>query len=341
MIRKRNNGRAAAIGGLAATVALLTGFPAARPTNWRIFAPTRSCCSAASSSWLKLPRGDGPGGQGPTARSRRPGAMVGGSFPALVYYPGHRYLDPRRRVRRFDPRLLVRRRPAERHPDHDSSAATGQLELSTPLDVHGQTSRLSDPGKSGAGKVRHSRGNGVFSHEPAGNAPQCRDAHADRVGRVRGPLSSSTSPACRQLSRNNAQHGVEQLDRRVCGLPMARSAASSPGRPTRTSPTPTPTPRRSISAATAGQAGAESVSRRYATRIAGPWGSAWSVSLETPETDVVTPAGYGQNGYEHRQYIQCVNANRRLVANGLSLIGAKPRRPARYRSNPTKTRRRT
>jgi len=39
-----------------------------------------------------------------------------------------------------------------------------------------------------------------------------------------------------------------------------------------------------------GQAGVVRVPQiRYT--IAGPWGSAWSASLETPETDIMTPVG--------------------------------------------------
>ena len=73
----------AAIGGLTATIALLTGLPAVRPTSWPICAPIRNCCSAASSSWLRadesLPRGAGglgaqaaPGRRWSAAASRDP-----------------------------------------------------------------------------------------------------------------------------------------------------------------------------------------------------------------------------------------------------------------------------
>ena len=163
MIRKRNIGRAATIGGLTATIALLTGLPSRRaPTSLPIYAPIRKCCSAASTSWLKA-RTVSRDCPAPWAPRRYPGeAMVGGSFPRSFLIPG---TDTSIRVGGFVDitglyflkgggntswQRLVQLRP-EREP--------GRAAAQWP-------DRCPRPRQRKPSRRRHSRGNGVFEFSP-------------------------------------------------------------------------------------------------------------------------------------------------------------------------------
>ena len=108
MIRKRKLGNLAAIGGLTASIAMLTGFSAARADELadlranqlllqqRIDQLAQAQAQGGPPSTFAAPGTTGAAAYGTAAV---PGAgMVGGSFPAVVSDPRHRHFDPRRRL---------------------------------------------------------------------------------------------------------------------------------------------------------------------------------------------------------------------------------------------------
>ena len=117
-------------------------------------------------------------------------------FPALLSDPGHRHLDPRRRVYRRDPRLLflqAARRTATRPRPSGPPAIWSwpPLNIARPHGVPGfPTAR-----KSGAGEARAARAATASSCGARGKrASMSRRAHRLR-GANRGLSSNSTLPA--------------------------------------------------------------------------------------------------------------------------------------------------
>ena len=140
MIRKRTNGRVAAIGGLTAAVALLTGLPAAKADELADLRANQELLQRRIDQLAQAaPRGGGTAGRNVYGTGPVPGRCAGRrQLPALVPDPRHRHLDPRRRLCRSDDRLLVHGGPANGALPTTTLGATGQL-LTQPLDVHGQT----------------------------------------------------------------------------------------------------------------------------------------------------------------------------------------------------------
>src|SRR5271155_3377433 len=89
MIRKRNISRAAAIGGLAATVALLTGFPAASADELADLRANQELLQRRIDQLAQNPPGPGINVPGAYGAQATPGAMaVHGSFPRSFLIPG-------------------------------------------------------------------------------------------------------------------------------------------------------------------------------------------------------------------------------------------------------------
>src|SRR5882757_1969029 len=89
MIRKQNIGRAAAIGGLAATVALLAGLPAATADELADLRANQELLQRRIDQLAQgaVPRGGGvPGAYGTEAVPGAP--LAGGSFPRSFLIPG-------------------------------------------------------------------------------------------------------------------------------------------------------------------------------------------------------------------------------------------------------------
>src|SRR5947208_16622793 len=88
MTRKRNIGRAAAVGGLTATIALLTGLPAASADELADLRANQELLQRRIDQLAQaVPRGGGvPGAYGTEPIPGQP--IVGGSFPRSFLIPG-------------------------------------------------------------------------------------------------------------------------------------------------------------------------------------------------------------------------------------------------------------
>ncbi len=183
MTRKLNIGRAAAIGGLTASMALLMGLPTVNADELADLRANQELLQRRIDQLAQAAQGR-PGVPGAYGAEAHPGEMaVQRQLSALVSDPGHGHLDTRRRVCRRDPRLLLAGRPAKRQPKHDRRSHR-QFGGNPAQRRRQDRSRLSH--RRECGSAEHSnftRQRRVFA-EPAGNTPQCRDAHADRLGRV-------------------------------------------------------------------------------------------------------------------------------------------------------------
>jgi hypothetical protein len=89
MIRKRNIGRAAAIGALTAAVALLTGLPAASADELADLRANQELLQRRIDQLAQAQTGGVTGKAGPGGEAPVPGVgMVGGSFPRSFLIPG-------------------------------------------------------------------------------------------------------------------------------------------------------------------------------------------------------------------------------------------------------------
>src|SRR5438105_6507290 len=90
MTRKRNIGRAAAVGGLTATVALLAGLPAATADELADLRADQELLQRRIDQLAQaVPRGGGAAGSEVYGTAPVPGAaLIGGSFPRSFLIPG-------------------------------------------------------------------------------------------------------------------------------------------------------------------------------------------------------------------------------------------------------------
>jgi hypothetical protein len=163
--------------------------------------------------------------------------------------------------------------------------------LTAPLDVHGQTI----PGFPTVGSfvpvdVQHSRGNGVFSMSPRETRLNVETRTPTAWGESRTFIEFDFAGSGTLV--NNATHVSDGLLPRLryaygtLGGLLAGQANSNFADPDASNET-------LDFGGDVGQAGVVRIPQvRYT--IAGPWGSAFSASLETPETDLLTPAGLVQ-----------------------------------------------
>src|SRR5437588_1003251 len=166
MIRKRNIGRAAAIGGLAATVALLTGFPAANADELADLRANQELLQRRIEQLAQAAHGAPgvPGGYGTEAVPGQP--LAGGSFPRSFLIPG---TDTSIRVGGFVDETLDYYFVGGPPNGNQSTTVgvTGNLE-SAPLNTHALTTvpGFPTPGNLVPQSTASSRGNGVFSQSP-------------------------------------------------------------------------------------------------------------------------------------------------------------------------------
>ncbi|MBV9199271.1 MAG: hypothetical protein JOY83_05940, partial [Alphaproteobacteria bacterium] len=91
MTRKRNIGRAAALGGLTATIALLTGLPPANADELADLRANQELLQRRIDQLAQaaVPRGGGAAGSNVYGTEPVPGAaLIGGSFPRSFLIPG-------------------------------------------------------------------------------------------------------------------------------------------------------------------------------------------------------------------------------------------------------------
>src|SRR5260370_66300 len=172
MIRKLNIGRAVAIGGVAATVALLTGLPAASADELADLRANQELLQRRIEQLAQagLPeRKAFPGVPGAFGAQPTPGAaLIGGSFPRSFLIPG---TDTSIRVGGFVDisGLYYLQGNNNVNPGNPSSNAGQNGNLNTvPIGqqfVPGATVAGQPPGVVPQ-QVNHSRGNGVFTFSP-------------------------------------------------------------------------------------------------------------------------------------------------------------------------------
>jgi hypothetical protein len=293
-------GTFAAIGSLTATIALLTGLPAASADELADLRANQELLQRrieqlAQGRDPNVPRGGGvPGAYGAEAVPGVP--LSGGSFPRSFLIPG---TDTSIRVGGQVTEVLdywLQNGPA--NPSQSTTLSTNGNLQGQSLDIHGQqVPGLGAPavavlGRPGFGappaQVNHSRGSGIFLQSPRESRLNVETRTPTAWGESRTfiefDMAGCTSFSCQTLTHvgdNLAfrfRYGYATLGGFLAG--QANSNFSDPDANGEVLDFGGPI----------GQAGLVRVPQvRYT--IAGPWGSAWSASIETPETDLMTPAG--------------------------------------------------
>src|SRR5437763_7353739 len=325
MIRKRNIGRAVAIGGLTAAVALLAGPPAASADELADLRANQELLQRRIDQLAQNPPGPGIGVPGAYGTQAVPGQpLAGGSFPRSFLIPG---TDTSIRVGGFiDETFDYYFQGGPPNGNQSTTVGvTGNLE-SAPLNAAGKTV----PGFPTAGNLvpqstASSRGNGVFSQSPRetrlnvetrtptawGESRTFIEFDFAGVGNGSGFLGSNLTTVSDNLIPR-LRYAYATLGGFLAG--QANSNFSDPDANPETLDFGGP----------AGLAGVTRIPQvRYT--YAGPWGSAWSVSAETPETDIVTPAGNVKSDTNVVSILNTPGANQPFnstagcVANGITL----------------------
>jgi hypothetical protein len=297
MITKRNIGRVAAIGGLTATIALLTGLPAASADELADLRANQELLQRRLDQLSQVPSPLGaPGTTGGSALGTQavPGVpLAGGSFPRSFLIPG---TDTSLRVGGFvDETLdyyLVNGPP---NGNQSTTIQTNGNLQAIALNIHGQqvpgfpTLRSATSAANEVPvNVQHSRGNGIFLQSPRESRLNVETRTPTAWGESRtfiefdfAGTNNFSGQSLTKISDNlipRLRYAYGTLGGFLAG--QAKSNFSDADAEPETLDFGGPV----------GEAGVVRVPQvRYT--IAGPYGSAFSVSLETPQTNIVTPAG--------------------------------------------------
>ena len=296
MTRRRNIILVAAIGGLTSTIALSTGLPAANADELADLRATQANLRATQANLhdnqevlqrridqlaQTAPRLMRPGEPGPVGVS-----MTGGSFPRSFLIPG---TDTSIRVGGFTDMTIdywLSGGPANGNIT-TTVGASGQLNV-VPLDIHGQTV----PGFPAMGNVvpvntAHSRGH-VYSQSS-------RESRLNFETRTPTPWGESRTfvefdfAGTNNFSQQNLVHVSNGLVPRL-RLAYGTLAGFLAGQADSNFRDSDAEPETLDFGGPAGEAGPTRIPQvRYT--VLGPLGSAWSLALEAPATDVITPAG--------------------------------------------------
>jgi hypothetical protein len=285
---------------LTATIALLTGLPAARADELADLRANQELLQRRIDQLaqrdVSVPRGGGiPGAYGTEPISGQP--IIGGSFPRSFLIPG---TDTSIRVGGFVDETIdywLQNGPPN-GTQTTTLGATGNIGVQN-LDVHGQTV----PGLNGAAngvvpvQIGHSRGNGVFSQSPRESRLNVETRTPTAWGESRtffefdfagaGNFNTGTG----QGATGNTTLGTS--DNLIPRLRYAYGTLGGflAGQANSNFADPDANGETLDFGGPIGQAGLSRIPQiRYT--IAGPWGSAWSVAAEAPRTEFLTPAGY-------------------------------------------------
>jgi hypothetical protein len=335
MIRKRNIGGAVAIAGVAATVALLTGLSAASADELADLRANQELLQRRIEQLAQAAQGR-PGVPGAYGAEAHPGEMATqGSFPRSFLIPG---TDTSIRVGGFIDETLdyyfVGGQPNGNQTT--TVGVTGQLE-SAPLNTHAFTSvpGFPTPGNLVPQSPASSRGNGVFLQSPRETRLNVETRTPTAWGESRTFIEFDFA-GTNNFSGNNLTTVSDSL------IPRLRYAYGTlggflAGQANSNFSDPDANPETLDFGGPAGFAGVTRIPQvRYT--LNGPWGSAWSVSAETPETDVVTPAGYVKTDTNTSALPGgpggVVNGTAGCVANGILIS---PTTACTLSGNPTKS----
>ncbi len=289
MTRKRNIGSVAAIGGLTATVALLTCLPAAKADELADLRANQELLQRRIDQLAQTPTTPrvllAPTKGGPTEVQ-----MMGGSFPRSFLIPG---TDTSIRVGGFaDLTIDYWFQNGQVNGTQSTTVSENGNLLGMPLDIHGQSVPVPGAGSYVPGvQVNHSRGNGVFQMSPRESRLNVETRTPTSYGEARTFIEFDFAGSGNLV--NNATHVSDSL------IPRLRYAYGTlggflAGQANSNFSDADANPETLDFGGPVGEAGVVRIPQvRYT--YAGPWGSAWSASLETPETDVLTPAGQIQS----------------------------------------------
>ena len=326
MIRKRNIGRAVAIAGVAATVALLTGLSAASADELADLRANQELLQRRIEQLAQAAQGR-PGVPGAYGAEAHPGEMaIQGSFPRSFLIPG---TDTSIRVGGFIDETLdyyfVGGPP--NGAQSTTVGVTGNFE-SAPLNAAGKTvPGFPTPGNLVPQSTATSRGNGVFSQSPRETRLNVETRTPTAWGESRTFIEFDFAG----VSNTSGFLGSGLTTVSDSLIPRLRYAYGTlggflAGQANSNFSDPDANPETLDFGGPAGFAGVTRIPQiRYT--YSGPWGGAWSVSAETPETDVVTPAGYVKSDTSVVSILNTPGANQPFnstagcVANGITLTG--------------------
>jgi DcaP outer membrane protein/Porin subfamily len=313
MTRKRNIGRAAAVGGLTATIALLTGLPAASADELADLRANQELLQRRIDQLAQaaVPRGGGvPGAYGAEPIPGQP--IIGGSFPRSFLIPG---TDTSIRVGGFVDETLdywISGGTSAVNGNQSTTVGVNGNLTTNALEQHlqiipglvptvtalsptaplGSNAVLAVPGRPGFGalaaNITHSRGNGIFSQSPRESRLNVETRTPTAWGESRTFIEFDMA-GCNSFSCQTLLHVSDNLAFRF-RYGYATLGGFLAGQANSNFSDPDANPEVLDFGGPVGQAGVVRIPQvRYT--YAGPYGSAWSVSLETPDTDLITPVG--------------------------------------------------
>ena len=328
MTRTRTIGTLAAIGGLTATVALLTGLPTASADELADLRANQELLQRRIEQLAQAAHGR-PGVPGAYGTEAVPGQpLAGGSFPRSFLIPG---TDTSIRVGGFIDETFdyyFQGGPVN-GTQSTSPGVTGNLET-MPLNVHSNSivSGFPTPGNLVPGQVQNSRGNSVFLQSPRETRLNVETRTPTAWGESRTFIEFDFAGS-NNFSSNNLTTVSDGLIPRLryaygtLGGFLAGQANSNFSDPDANAET-------LDFGGPAGQAGVVRIPQvRYTYN--GPYSSAWSISAEAPETDIVTPAGIvktdtnlGQNPVTSGTTTGCVANGQLISATAGCALGFNP-----------------
>jgi porin-like protein len=287
MTETRGMGTLAAIGGLTATIALLTGLPAAKADELADLRANQELLQRRIDQLAQLPPTKAfPGPQSPMGSEAAPGVpLAGGSFPRSFLIPG---TDTSIRIGGF----------VDITPNYWLQGANTAIP-GTPSSNAGQNGNLNSvplrgpifvPGLPPQPQAaQHSRGNGILTMSVAQSRLNFETRTPTAWGEARTFIDFDAA-RCNNFSCNTLQQdGGDSL------LPRLRFAYGTLGgflagqAISNFADADADTESMDFGGAMGSTGGQRIPQVRYT--IVGPWGSAWSVSAEQPWTAMITPGG--------------------------------------------------
>src|SRR5215469_11589474 len=280
----------AAIGGLTATIALLTGLPAAHADELADLRANQELLQRRIDQLAQIPATGGVPGAGTpagTGAQAAPGAAsVGGSFPRSFLIPG---TDTSLRLGGFvDLTGLYFLQGANTPNPGRPRSNSGQNGNMNSIPV----GQVAVPGALGGGfaqSANHSRGNGVFAWTPEQSRIDIETRTPTAWGEARTFFAWDFS-GCNDFSCLSVQQaGGDSL------VPRLRFAYGTLGgclggqALSNFSDSDADTESVDFGGAIGGTGGQRIAQARYT--LVGPWGSAFSVSAEQPITGIIVPSG--------------------------------------------------
>jgi hypothetical protein len=326
MTRSRSFGSLAAIGGLTAAIAVVTSFAGARADELADLRANQQLLEQRINQLAQAQaQAGGPATGGVTGAgtaygtSAVPGAgMVGGSFPRSFLIPG---TDTSIRVGGFAD-LTIDYYLQNGPPNGTQSTTVGNTgNLNTmPLFTGGKTvPGYPSPGNLVPVQIGSSRGNGVYLESPRESRLNVETRTPTAYGEARTFIEFDFA-GTNAFSGAGASGQTNVSDSLVPRLRYAYGTLGGflAGQANSNFEDADANPETLDFGGPAGEAGVVRIPQvRYT--LAGPYGSAFSVAAETPQTDVITPAGKVTTDSNSQTIV-----GGSLVPNSLATVGGLP-----------------